>query len=282
MTKQPIKPGVYPNTPFPVYQSWDAINNSKLVAGLRSAAHLRHAIDHPDDTDTPETRIGHALHCLVWQRDEFSKRYEQVPNVDGRTKEGKAVMEAARATGRTILRHDEWSEANRLDEAVLANEDAWALIDACDLREVAIVWEDEATGILRKAMIDGLRTDPATAFLCDLKSTRDAKPSEFSKSIFNFNYHIQLAGYREAVKAGFGLNVPAMLIAVEKDEPHPVAVYELDDEAAAIGWAEDRRLLAMLKECRETGVWPAYGVGVKRIGLPAWAVNRHMQEEVSR
>lgn len=277
-----ILPGVYPNTPFEVYQSWDAINNSKLLAGLRSAAHLRHAIEHPEDTDTPETRIGHAFHCLTWQAHEFEGRYCRVPDVDGRTKEGKAAMEAARATGKAILRHDEWAAANKLHEAVIANEDAWALIDACDLREVAIVWDDPETGIRRKAMIDGMRTDAATAFFCDLKSTRDAKPSEFARAILNFGYHIQLAGYREAVKAGFGLNVPAMLIAVEKDEPHPVAVYELDDEAAAIGWAEDRRLLAMLKECRETGVWPAYGVGVKRIGLPAWAVNRHMQEEAMR
>lgn len=278
----PDKPGVYPNVPFEVYQRIDAINFSKLKAGLQSAAHLRHAIEQPNDPPTAEQNIGHAFHCLTWQPSEYAGRYERVPDVDGRTKEGKAVLEAARASGRIVLRHDEWSEANRLHEAVTANEDAWALVEACDLREVAIVWDDAETGIRRKALIDGLRTDPATAFLCDLKSTKDASPAGFAKAISNYGYHIQLAGYREAVKAGFGLNVPAMLIACEKDEPRPVMVYELDDEAAAIGWAEDRRLMTMLKECRASGVWPGYGVGVKRIGLPAWAVNRHMQEEVSR
>lgn len=275
MTKVPVECGVFENTPFPVYQSWDAVNFSTLKAGLQSAAHLKHAIDNPDSPDTPETRIGHAMHCLVWQPGEYADRYFECDDISFATKEGKAHKADAEASKKIVLRYDEHTEARKLAAAVLADKSTALLIQACDKREVAIVWDDPETGIRRKALIDGLHTDTAMAYLVDLKSTRSAKPDAFSRAIFDYGYHIQMESYKSGVLHGYGLAAPAMLMAVEKEEPRLVCVFELDADAAEIGAREERRLLNMLKRCRDTGEWPGYGTDVQRIGLPAWAVRQH-------
>jgi hypothetical protein len=64
------------------------------------------------------------------------------------------------------------------------------------------------------------------------------------------------------------------IVAVEKERPYAVAVYEIDERALEQSEREWRSHLRTLKHCEETGCYPAYGDGMETIALPAWATDK--------
>jgi hypothetical protein len=59
-------------------------------------------------------------------------------------------------------------------------------------------------------------------------------------------------------------------VAAEKDAPHDVAVFELDEEALYFGAEEVSELLRMVKVCRLTDKWPGRYTTEQALQLPAW------------
>lgn len=145
----------------------------------------------------------------------------------------------------------------------------------------------------------------------DLKTTDDASPEGFSKSIANWRYDVQAAfyldGLREALRQAnqlppvegvaelsaywvdqetgvlcrcrpdFWHGEPKhfAFIAVEKKPPHAVAVYVLDDDSMASGRAQYRANLETLAACKANDNWPGYGDKVQTISVPAWHLRKN-------
>jgi hypothetical protein len=114
-------------------------------------------------------------------------------------------------------------------------------------------------------MVDGM------PIMLDVKSTQDASPSEFSRSIFKYGYHISAAWYLEGWRQATGEHDKDFIFAAfEKDAPNAVAFYQADADMLQIGRQECQRLLALYADCMQSKEWPGYNPAITPLSLPAW------------
>lgn len=268
---QPVfTPGVRYDMPEAEYHALPALGSGDVSRLHRSAAHYRAKAD-ADDESTDAQVIGTAIHLAVLEPARFAAEVVVSPAFNRRTNAGKADAEAWALVhaGRVVLEQDDYDIAQRCGDAVRAHPAARALL-AEGAPEVTLQWIDEATGTPCKARLDWLRPDMGVV---DLKSTRDAAPAGFARSIATFGYARQAAHYSRGVRAVLGVDMPFWtFIAVEKEPPFAVGVYVLDDESMAAAGAQVEAAYARHAECRASGRWPAYSDLIQTISLPRWAL----------
>lgn len=192
------------------------------------------------------------------------------------------VSEFATANaGKTILDSDTYEQLSAMVRAVLAHPVAGRLITGEGKAEASVYWNDATTGELCRCRPDFWRWD---GIIVDLKTTDDASPAAFGKSVANWRYHVQSEMYLEGMNAAFDAgNFPEgyakpkafIFLVVEKKPPYAVASYVLDAESAAQGQREYRDNLALFAECKKTDTWPAYGENIQTVGLPTWYLLRN-------
>lgn len=270
------EPGIYEGVPFETYLAWDAASNSRLVEMERSPAHCRAKIDAPRKS-TPAQELGTALHFAILEPELFASRYAVAPVCDRRYKEGKQVWAdfVAANPGKCHLDNEDWETCQAVADAVRKHPDAGLILRATDKREVSGVWDDPATGLRCKLRMD--LPCQALGILADLKSTEDASPAAFARSIVNFNYHCQGAHYLGGAAALDWIFEQFCVIAFEKSKPYGVMVYRLEDEALEIGERKLRPFIEQYAACKRSGIWPGYPTGVKDITLPDWELRKYQQ-----
>lgn len=273
-----VEPGIYPNVPADEYFAWEAMNRSTLEHAARSMMHLRAAMTTPSES-SDAMDVGTALHCAVLEPDAFSRRYVVAPKVDRRTKEGKAKFEAfvKESSGATVLDSDSMGLVQHMSNAIRCHDLAATLLDVPGDSEVCVVWDDAETGIRCKARIDRYA---AGKIGVDIKTTRNASPGAFSKSVFDFGYHRQVAWYADGFYAVTGKATPFVIVAVENESPWAVCVYRLEDEAVEFGRDDNRRWLRQYGEAVKSGTFPGYPSDVVALGLPVWAHNKYQRGEM--
>jgi hypothetical protein len=108
--------------------------------------------------------------------------------------------------------------------------------------------------------------------LCvDLKTTADATPEGFAKSVASYGYHRQQAFYSEAIKQTYGEEFRFLFAVVETSEPYNAAVYELDAASVDAGRQEINLLLDELERRTRDNDWtPEYSKGIVPLTLPRW------------
>lgn len=258
------------------YHALPHCSNSRLtILQDRSPAHVLASMQ-VTRKDTDELLLGRAIHCAVLEPDRFPSSYVRGVAGDGRTK---AVQEARAALvaeypGATVLKPDHFEIAIAARDAVRAHPTAAALLARVADTEVTAIWEEpEHEQLPCKLRADGLA--PSIEAVVDLKTTTNASRDAFEKSIWNYGYARQAVFYRRGLAAagadGFSHHV---IIAVEKEPPFAVAVYELLPEAEEAAAQQLRRLLPLYARCWKANEWPAYPTEITYIGLPAWAYGR--------
>lgn len=248
------------------YDALAAVRRSDLEALRRSPAHMRHRQKHPQSSEAMS--FGTALHAAILEPKAFDIGYAVAPICDKRTKAGKelwAEFEASNA-GKAILRQEDGDTIAAMTDAIHAHPAASAILGrVTDIEETAL-WED--SGLKCKARFDAIAQDLGAVI--DLKTTQDASPETFSRSIVTYGYHRQAAFYLMGARAA-GIEVSSfIIIAVEKEAPWGVAVYRLDDAAIAQGQSEIMRLMEQYRECWQTDHWPCYPDEIVDITIPKW------------
>ncbi len=263
--------GIHRDVPADTYHQWGAIGSTNLSQLARSPAHFRHARDNPAEP-TPAQVIGDAAHLCILQPDLFPSRYVVAPECDRRTKEGKASYAAfcELNAGKTSIKSDDWAACQAMRDAVMAHPMARLLLEEQTGVEVSGAWRCPDTGVACKLRADALCATDSVAV--DLKTTTDASPAAFERAIFQYGYWRQAAHYVHGL-AALGCVVDSfVIVAVEKDPPHAVGVYRVLDDVLAMGHDDAVRQLEKYKRCEASGCWPAYGDGIKDIGIPRWAM----------
>ena len=237
----------------------------------RSPAHYRAWVEGEDGEQTPAMRIGSAFHCLLLEPDRYTSSYIVKPaGMKLNTKDGIAWAKEHGITSADdprLLSADAERDLLGMQAAILCHPAASRIV--CDgAAEVSLRWLDEDTGVRCEARADyWVRKRRLCA---DLKSTEDASPEEFAKSVARFRYHVQDAMYRDGFRhCGEPVDHFA-LVCVEKKAPFAVAVYTLDVEAVRKGYTAARVGVDRMAECIRTGEWPAYHDGVSELSLPSW------------
>jgi hypothetical protein len=209
---------------------------------------------------TAAMRLGTLVHCAVLEFDELLHRY----GVCGprNTKAGKEQAAAMAAEGIEAVSETDMLTALSIAVAVHEHPAASLLLHS-GKAEQSFWWDDKTTGLRCKCRPDWM----TGTTLVDLKTTADASPRGFARSVAAYRYHVQANHYLDGVGAE-----RFIFIAVEKTYPFAVGVYELDAAAMAHGEDLRRRNLATIADCRAINEWPGYSTGIEPISLPTWAL----------
>lgn len=284
-----MNPGTYDNLSNEQYHAGPGESKSLLDLVRRSAAH--YAARKENDTERAPTAaqiMGTAFHSLLLEPETFGELYAIAPKVDRRTKEGKATWEAFQAEhgGKQLLDEETFDKLTSMQDAVHAHPAARALLTGSPgVAERSVYWRDPVTGLLCRCRPDWWRDD---GIIVDVKTTEDASPEEFARSIAKYRYHVQHAFYLDGVntmrdQAATGMNAAKAFIflAVEKSArvvngvALGVAVYVLDNESVALGRIEYQQDLERIAECTRTGIWPGYGDKIQSLSLPQWKLAKN-------
>jgi hypothetical protein len=244
------------------HKKTDFISKSLLDLVHKSPAHYKAYIEGEKNTPTSAMNFGSLVHSVVFDQD----NYAIMPECDRRTKEGKAIYESflADAEGKElIVQLKDYEQAINIRNAVYANNIAVKLLEQGHA-ELPVFGKIE--GLDAKCKVDFLNTKYNVCI--DLKTTVCSSPNEFSKSIYNYRYHVQAAFYLDLTKAD-----KFIFIAVEKEAPFNVELYEIDAEAIELGRKEYLKDIETLKKCKESGNFHGYTVDnqIHLISLPNWA-----------
>ena len=262
----PMKPGIYDDLPADQYHADPAYSFSAIKQAMRSPAHLKAWLTAPPE-QTPAMRIGTLTHLAVLQPDLFGSTTAVAPIVDRRTKEGKSIWEQFQAqnTGKEIITNDEREQLTAMRDSVRIHPAASALLGE-GTAEVSVFNQCVETGLPLKARMDWVRDNA----IVDLKTTEDASPAGFAKSVSNYRYDLQAAHYRRMLRLQGRGDLPFMLIAVEKEAPFAVAVYRLDEGDLTLADMQMQQQLRAIASCCEFNSWPAYSREVETLTLPKW------------
>lgn len=251
------------------------VSKSHLDLVARSPLHYWARYVDPNRVEpepTPAMTIGSALHTHVLELDTWDQRYVVMPEgIDRRTKAGKAEWEAfsTAATGRTVLSKADAELVMRMGQAVYSHPAAAMLLNLPGKAETTWMWTDRQTGVRCKCRPDWLTDDGS--LVIDLKTTEDASPRGFQKSVSQWRYHVQAAWYLDGLEQARGERPEQFIfIVVEKKPPHAVAVYAADAEMVALGQQTAARDLEVLATCKAANAWPGYSDQIETITVPGW------------
>jgi exodeoxyribonuclease VIII len=268
-----MKIGIF-DLPAPDYFAAHGVSQSQLKLLAKSPAHLKHAIEHPPE-NTPDQVVGTIAHTALFEPAKLESSRHVKPasyqdsKGDWRKWNGNASAckdWLAARTDRPIISQDAETKILAMRDAVLRHPAA-AMALREGKAEQALFAEDPDTGLQLKCRTDWLSGNS----IVDYKTCVDSSPAGFAKSVANFGYDIQ---------AAFNLDIAALLnlgkehfifIAVEKEPPFAVGVYEIDLDSIEVGRSKYRRLLNRYLECVVSDKWPAYSQNIEMLSLPAWA-----------
>lgn len=276
------EPGVYRDVSFETYQAWDAANNSLLGEFARTPAHARYVQIH-GRPETEAKALGHAVHLAVLEPERFSREVVVAPDVDRRTKQGKAAWREflAEYPTATLVKADDHARVLAMRESLLGHPTAGLFFRGRGMNEVSIVWDEAETGVRSKARLDRIAAINGAVVIGDLKTARDASRRAFEKEMASYGYARQQAHYTAGVqKAMPGQPRRFVFFVVESAPPYPTACYQIDDASIAHAEEERQRFLRTYRDCRASGRWPAYSDGIDEASLPAWLMKRWTDEEV--
>jgi len=300
------KTGIRPALSFPDYLLADGVSNSLLTAAITP----QHAVAYLTDTDkrveTEPHRFGRLSHTRILTPElcrtiEHPEQYEtgkrKIETHAGGLKQSVAEFkdwnwnsrvckdwrEAKRAQGFEPISAKDEERLKRMSDAVYSHAGAAGLLASLKSREVTCFSKMK---IGQRDILCKMRADfvPKNA-LADYKTTVDASPAAFQKSIAEFGYHRQAAFYRfvwnachNAKETTRARRQSFFFVAQEKTAPFAVAVYEMTGEAFDVALEEIRVRMANVITAIETPVTEltaaAYGADPFPITLPDWHVNR--------
>lgn len=234
------------------YRAFPALNQSAAKKLLVSPAHYQAYINTPQE-ETKALRFGTFVHAAILEPHTLNDLYATAPDVDKRTKEGKAAWAefATLNEGKTILDAEESAlghlVASHAKMALKHHKVAFGLTEA--------MYHVDYNGIPLKAAIDGVSGD----YLWDIKTTDDASAAGMLKAIRNYRYNLQAYWYRLVYELATGHRpLGFRFLFVEKEPPFATAVCEVGPELMSWAIADFEKALTLYRDCTASGVWPAY------------------------
>lgn len=248
-----------------------ASNSGMKLIRERSPAHYKAWCEGEQEKETPALAFGRAYHCRVLEPDVFARTYKVMPDFgDMRSSTNRAKRDEwlAENPGAEVISQDYADRIEAMYTALMAHPVA-AGIMRNGKAEVTMYWVDPDTGVKCKARADWWVPGK---FFMDLKTTDDASPQAFARSIAKYGYHVQHAHYCDGARECGEAISHYLILAQEKEAPYLPAVYHIDAEAEQRGFALRHASLQSIASCIKSGNWPGYGAGISEITLPAWAL----------
>lgn len=240
------------------YDQIPAVRRSELWLLRKSPAHYLYAVTHPSES-TPAMEFGTAAHKFILEQESFFEDYVIAPEVDRRTKAGKAAWaEFMESLGdRSVIKPADFEVIQAMDEAVKAHPTAAALLKTGQ-HEVPIEWTDPETGEPCKCRPDCLTEYGGYKYIVDYKTTNSCEDGHFERACRTYGYKLQAAMYTEGVFAETLESYRFAFVAQEKNPPYAVRVYFCDQGFIDEGREQFQDLIKLYHLCKTAGQWPGY------------------------
>ncbi len=295
------------NIPFEQYQGIDAISKHGLDSLAISPLHHWKWCRDPNRVnpkDTPAKIIGNAIHTAILEPERFQAEFMEepqppegslitLPDYQAECKKRELKVSGTKPVlmdrlimaglpldafwdhqydqltkGKKVLSTPDWRTTKAIAARVKRHPEASELLKN-GKAEQSIVWIDQDTGVKCKGRIDWIAIGSVSSILLDLKSTNDASPIGFQRSIAKYKYYIQAAMYLDGM-AALGFEQDAFIFAAwEKHSPYAPALYYASESLISAGRTEYKKLLKIYRNCLETDKWEGYPSGIHEVSLPA-------------
>lgn len=278
----PAEDGIHPDLPEDVYHADPDSLSSSGARRILSTSPRKFLLT--PRIEKREWDVGHVVHKLILGKGSEVAMLD--PAVHGLTADGKPTKnyrstamwkdaeEEARARGAVPVSLADYETAQLMAAAVHDNPYAADLLSV-GAPEVSGYWRDPITEARLRFRADWLHPGRTRLIIVDYKTTKNAEPRAFWKSVAEYGYHQQDAWYRDgAVACGLDDDPLFLFIAQEKEYPYEVTVHESKPPDVARGRALNRRAINIWAECHKTGEWPGYPPGIHTIEHPRYAVYR--------
>lgn len=252
-----------------------AVSSSSLrLMVTRSPAHFhaQHVLAEKQE-ETAAMQFGSLVHEAILEPQVFRNRVRVMPDFGDLRKadnrEKKAQWHSDLPPTALVVGQEEADKLIAISESVMKHDIAAGVLAGAQF-EKSGYYRDPVTGI--KCRIRPDAWNPRLGILADIKTTQDASLDAFMGSIAKYGYHFQMGMYEEAIKIITG-QAPRIscFIAVEKNPPYAVAVYQCDEAILSTGNHQYRRALDKLLECMAIDYWPSYqDKKSQTITLPRW------------
>ena len=258
------------DVPHQTYIAHNSISQSELgTVTEMSPYHYKFKKTGPAWKQTPDMLIGSATHKIFFEPEEFDNEFICAPELNLRTKAGRAEMEefkeATKSSGKSVLTAEQMATVREIGLALHSQEHVMKWIDG---------------GVAEKSIFrlhngQVLKTRPdyyirKSNVIIDLKTCRDITYAGFMRSVIQYRYHVQAAYYTDSVGHFVGEAPRFLNLCVEKKRPYAAVIYELEPSFLMVGRAEYIRALAIIKECKDNNVWPSFSTKPVSMGCPDW------------
>ena len=236
---------------------------------------FKYGLTHELVKQTKAMADGTAVHSFFLERDKFNTDYVTKPlDIKLNTKVGK---EWAQEHQNKIIIDSEFS-SNLLEmEKSFMDSPAKLIYDNKGQTELSYFWDDLQL-VKGKCRPDWISDDGS--IVVDIKTTTDASPKGFQKSISNWGYHLQLGWYIRGLRK---LGLPAkefIFIAIEKTPPFSVGVYRADQEMINFAMNKLDEIVPEINQALASQEFPDYTPEITSIGLPPWMTNKKEQPQL--
>lgn len=252
--------GIVHGLAFEDYLAGPECSKSSLwTMHTRSPAHAR-----VEKEASNAMQLGTAIHCAVLEPDFFAERFHRGPD----DRRGNKWKEAAEEYGERLLTSGDYDDALAVRDAVSTNPIIRRLTGAGTVREVSAFATDPITGLRIRTRPDAFA--PGIALMADLKTTTDARASEFARRVGQLGYHAGEAIYTDTWRAAGGELDAFVFIVIEPKPPYAAQVFELTPDAVEEGRVIIRKALDRWATCAERNEWPGYPAEIVPLDLRKW------------
>lgn len=263
------------------YHSAEAVSHSRLeVFRRRPKLYFQKYIEKslPPKARTHDFDMGSAAHALILEGVDVYHAQTAVWTGGSKVKNRGAWQDfQAVNDGKLILTPEEDVAVFEMQAAIMQHPEASQLLLGGE-SEVSWRVKSKKLPIPLQCRTDkfngaGCKLTDGRPFIVDVKTTPSLDDSEyrnFIRSFVEFGYHRQ-GGFYSALLLDLGVSVrDFFFVAVEKEPPYGVDVYQMSESALSYGLAETVFDLKRLAECYATEKWPNRPHGINTIDVPNW------------
>ena len=241
------------------------LSSTNVRTHKKNKKQFKYSLTHDLIKQTNAMADGTAVHAFFLERDKFDTDFVIKPaDMRLNTKVGKEW--ALEHQNKIIIDSELGNNLYEMEKSFM-DSPARLIYDKQGQSELSYFWDD--LGLVKgKCRPDWISNDGN--IVVDIKTTTDASPKGFQKSIANWGYHLQLGWYIRGLQK---LGLPAkefIFIAIEKTPPFSVGVYRANKEMITYANDEINNLVYDIDESLKSDDFPDYTPEIMDLGLPNW------------
>ena len=249
------------------------LSSTNIRTFEKNRKQFEYGLTHELVKQTKAMADGTAVHAFFLERDNFDTDFVIKPaDMRLNTKAGKEW--ALEHQSKIIIDSELGNNLYEMEKSFM-DSPAKLIYDIKGQTELSYFWDDLGT-IKGKCRPDWISDDGE--IVVDVKTTTDASPRGFQKSISTWGYHLQLGWYLRGLRK---LGLPAeqfIFIAIEKTAPFCVGVYRADQEMINYAMKELDQLMPEIQTAMVSNEFPDYTPEITSIGLPPWMTDKKEQQ----